>query len=96
MAKGLSSAAIFFATLTIGLILRLNYVPAAPPQSDWEGALMLLAAVLAPLLAVAGLLLAKRGGKPAPRFARVALAIAIGAFLWPVLILGPFLIGGGY
>jgi drug/metabolite transporter (DMT)-like permease len=95
MAKCLSWAAIFFAALTIALILLMfkNYVP---PDDDLVPALMLLAAVLAPLLAVIGLLLTKRGGKPAPRLARVALAIAIGAFSWPLLIFAPFFLSAGY
>ena len=96
MAKGLSWAAIFFGAMTIALILLMFYVPTVPADDVWVSMLMLLAAVLAPLLAITGLLLAKRGGKPAPRFARVALAIAIGAFCWPLLLFGPFLVGGGY
>ena len=94
MARYLSWAAIFLATLTIALVLRLGH--AEPPSSERAIALSelmatlsLLAGVLAPLLAVAGLRLAKRGGKRGPRLASVALAIACGAFAWPLLLFVP-------
>jgi hypothetical protein len=54
-------------------------------------ALSLYAGLLAPIVALAGLLLAKRGGKRAPRLARVALAFGIAAFSWPLLLIGPYL-----
>jgi hypothetical protein len=41
-------------------------------------------------VAVAGLLLAKRGGKRAPRLARLALAFGIGACSWPLLMIVAF------
>ena len=84
MAEGLSWAAILFAIMTVVLMLFIGY--AAPPPSELLGTLSLLAGVLAPLLAVAGLLLAKRGGKRAPRLASVALAFACGAFAWPLFL----------
>ena len=76
------------ATLTVVLGLLINYAP--PPSDNLVVTLLLAAGVLAPLVAVAGLLLAKRGGRRAPRLARVALAFGCGAFSWPLLLFVPF------
>ena len=91
MAKGLSWGATLLATLTMVLVLRLGF--AEPPSSELAitlnelmATVSLLAGFLAPLVAVAGLLLAKRGGKRAPRLARIALAFGIGACSWPLLM----------
>jgi hypothetical protein len=64
----------------------------APPGDNRIATLSLWTGFLAPLVAVAGLVLAKRGGKPAPRLARVALAFGIGAFAWPLLLFAPLLL----
>jgi drug/metabolite transporter (DMT)-like permease len=88
MAKGLSWAAIFFAAMTVVLVLLSSR--AAPSEDELVVTLSLLAGVLAPLVAVAGLLLAKRSGKRAPRLARVALAFGCGAFSWPLLLIVAF------
>jgi hypothetical protein len=100
MAKGLSWGAILLATLTMVLVLRLGF--AEPPSSELAitlnelmATVSLLAGFLAPLVAVAGLLLAKRGGKRAPRLARVALAVSIGALSWPLLLFVPLFICPG-
>ncbi|HEY3516517.1 MAG TPA: hypothetical protein VGL98_05670 [Gammaproteobacteria bacterium] len=94
MAKSLSWAAIFFAAMTV--VLWLLASRAAPTEDGLVVALSLLASVLALLLAVAGLLLAKRRGKRAPRLARVALAFGCGAFAGLLLLFAPlFLCPGG-
>ena len=88
MAKGLSWVAIFLAVMTVVL-----FVVAAYEEPGSQGPavpLSLYAGLLAPIVAVAGLLLAKRGGKRAPRLARVALAFGIGAFSWPLLLIIAF------
>lgn len=94
MAKGLSWAAIILAVMMMALGWLSSYEEPGS-QSPLLG-LALYAGLLAPIVAIAGLLLAKRGGKRAPRLARIALAFGIGAFSWPLLIFGPFLLGGGY
>lgn len=90
MAKGLSWAAIFLATMTIVLFWF-------SANAEWDSAelafgLGVLAGFIAPLVAVVGLLLAKRGGRRAPRLARLALAFGIGAFAWPLLLFVPLFI----
>jgi len=68
----------------------------AEPGSDWPVIMLSLqAGLLALVAAVAGLLLAKRGGKQAPRLARVALAFGIGVALGPLLLLAPLFICPG-
>ena len=52
--------------------------------------LAFFAGLLAPIVAVGGLLLTKRGGKRAPRLSRVALAFGIGAGAWPLLMIVVF------
>ena len=88
MAKGLSWTAIFFAVITVVLIWLMSYQE--PGSQGPTAALSLYAGLLAPIVAVAGLLLAKRGGKRAPRLARIALAFGIGAFSWPLLMIVAF------
>jgi hypothetical protein len=99
MAKGLSWVAILLAVMTVVLfvLMGLEEPGSQGPAVDLSPiGLSLYTGLLAPIVAVAGLLLAKRGGKRAPRLARIALAFAIGAFSWPLLFLGPLLLGGGY
>ena len=93
LAKGLSWAAILLATMTVVLW----WIAArTEPGSDWPViALSMQAAILALIVATAGLLLAKRGGKRAPRLARVALAFGIGVVLPLVLLLAPLFICPG-
>ena len=87
MARCLSWGAIILATTMVVLGIALSY--SAPGEGELLANLVLLTGVLAPLVAVAGLLLAKRGGERAPRVARIALAFGIGAFSWPLLLFGP-------
>ena len=91
MAKVLSWVAVFLAVMTVALFWLLGYEEPGS-QSESVTALSLYAGFFAPIVALAGLLLAKRGGKPAPRLARVALAFGIGAFAWPLLLLGPYVL----
>ena len=88
MAKGLSWAAIFLAVMTVVLLVLVSYEE--PGAQSPVGELSLYAGFFAPIVAVTGLLLAKRGGKRAPRLARVALAFGIGAFSWPLLMIIAF------
>ena len=88
MAKCLSWAAIFLAVMTVVLFWLASH--AEPGSDGLVVTLSLNAGILAPIVAVAGLLLAKRGGKRAPRLARVALAFGIGAFSWPLLLILAF------
>ena len=87
MARCLSWAAISLSVMTVALFALLGYEPTG---DDRIGTLSLSAGFLAPFVAVAGLLLAKRGGKPAPRLSRVALAFGCGAFAWPLLLILAF------
>ena len=93
MAKGLSWVAIFLAVLTVVLFVLMGFEEPGsqgPAVGLSPVTLSLYAGLLAPIVALAGLLLAKRGGKRAPRLARVALALGIGAFSWPLLIIMAF------
>ena len=90
MAKGLSWIAIFLAVMMVVLAWLSSY-EAPGSQSPLFG-FALYAGLLAPIVAVVGLLLAKRGGKRAPRLARIALAFGIGAFSLPLLMFAPFLL----
>ena len=68
----------------------------AEPGSDGPVVMLSVqAGILAPVVAVAGLLLAKRGGKRVPRLARVALAFGIGVFSGLVLLFAPLFICPG-
>ena len=88
MAKGLSWVAICLTTMSVVLFWLAG--DAEPGAGELVLGLWLLAGLLAPLVAVVGLLLAKRGGKRAPRLARVALAFGIGACAWPLLMIVAF------
>ena len=92
MAKGLSWVAIFLA-VTMGVLFWLTSYEEPGSQSPMFE-LSFYAGLLAPFVAAAGLLLAKRGGKRAPRVARIALAFGIGACSWPLLMIIVF--AGGY
>ena len=92
MAKGLSWVAIFLAVMMVVLFWLTSYEEPGSQSPMLE--LSFYAGLLAPIVAVAGLLLAKRGGKRAPRLARIALAFGIGACSWPLLMIVVFT--GGY
>jgi hypothetical protein len=92
MAKGLSWVAIFLAVMMVVLFWLTSYEEPGSQSPMFD--LSFYAGLLAPIVAVAGLLLAKRGGKRAPRLARVALAFGIGACSWPLLVIIVFT--GGY
>ena len=93
MAKYFSWAAIFLAVMTVVLFWLASY---AEPGSDGLVVTLLLnAGILAPIVAVAGLLLAKRGGTRAPRLARVALAFGIGVFSGLLLLFAPLFVCPG-
>jgi len=92
MAEGVSWAAIFLAVMSVVLLWLSSYEEPGLQSPMFE--LSFYAGLLAPIVAVAGLLLAKRGGKRAPRLARIALAFGIGACLWPLLMIIVFT--GGY
>ena len=97
MAKGLSWVAILLAVMMVVLFWLAGY---GEPSSQGPAVtlspviLSLYAGLLSPIVAVAGLLLAKRGGQSAPRLARIALAFGIGACSWPLLMIIVFT--GGY
>jgi hypothetical protein len=55
------------------------------PESYLAITLSFLAAVLAPIFAVAGVVLAKLCGEPVPKLTRAALAAGCAVFLWPLL-----------
>jgi hypothetical protein len=88
MAKCLSWAAIALATMTVVLLLLGSR--ATPSEDQLAATLSLLAGVLSPIVALVGWLLSKRGGRRAPRVARVALAFGCGAFSWPLLLIVVF------
>ena len=88
MAKGLSCVAIFLAVMTVALFWLSSYEEPGSQSRMLE--LAFYAGLLAPIIAVAGLLLAKRAGKRAPRLSRVALAFGIGACSWPLLMIVVF------
>ena len=88
MAQGLSCAAIVLACLSVILFWLMG--EAEPGSVGLAISLWMLAGLCAPLVALAGLLLAKRGGKRAPRLARVAFAFGIGASAWPLLMIVAF------
>jgi hypothetical protein len=90
MARWLSWVAILLATMTVVL-----WWMAADAEPGSDGSLVMLSlqsGILAPVVAVVGLLLAKRGGERAPRLARVALASGIGVFLGLLLLFAPLFI----
>jgi hypothetical protein len=93
MAKCLSWAAILLATMTV--VLWWIAADAEPGSDGSVVTLSLYAGLLALIVAVAGLLLAKRGGKRAPRLARVALAFGIGVFSGQLLLFAPLFICPG-
>jgi len=88
MAKALSWVAIFLAVTMVVSFWLMGYQE--PGSQDQLFGLSFYSGLLAPIVAIAGLLLAKRGGKRAPRLARIALAFGIGACLWPVLMIIAF------
>ena len=88
MAKGLSYGAIVLACMSVVLFWLMG--KAEPGSLELAFSLWMLAGLFAPLVALAGLLLAKRGGKRAPRLARVAFAFGIGASAWPLLMIVAF------
>jgi len=92
MAKGLSWVAILLAVMMVVIFWLTSYEEPGSPSPMIE--LSFYAGLLAPIVAVVGLLLAKRGGKRAPRLARIALAFGIGACSWPLLMIIVFT--GGY
>jgi hypothetical protein len=92
MAKGLSWVAIFLAVMMFVLFWLTRYEEPGSQSPMFE--LSFYAGLLAPIVAVAGLLLAKRGGQRAPRLARIALAFGIGACSGPLLMIVVFT--GGY
>ena len=92
MAKGLSWVAIFLALTMVVSFWLMGYQE--PGSQDQLFGLSFYSGLFAPIVAVVGLLLAKRGGKRAPRLARIALAFGIGACSWPLLMIVVFT--GGY
>lgn len=92
MAKGLSCVAIFLAVMNLVLFWLMRYEEPGSQSPMLE--LWFYTGLLAPIVAVAGLLLAKRGGRRAPRLARIALAFGIGVCAWPLLMIIVFT--GGY
>ena len=92
MAKGLSWVAIFLAVMMVVLFWLTSYEEPGSQSPIFE--LSFYAGLLAPIVAVAGLLLAKRAGERASRLARIALAFGIGACSWPLLMIVAFT--GGY
>jgi hypothetical protein len=55
------------------------------PETYFLTGLLFLVAVLAPIFALAAVVVAKLCGKPVPRLARAALAAGCAVFLWPLL-----------
>jgi hypothetical protein len=60
------------------------------PQSYFAISLLFSTAVLAPIIAVAGVVSAKLSGQRVPKLARAALAASFAVFLWPLLFFVSF------